>query len=96
MILARNKKSAEPLSDEALSRPPDNPWVKAWHRLLHNRAATIGLGIIVFFILIGIFADVITPYDPIKANFSAVRQPPSLQHLMGTDKQGREIGRAHV
>ena len=91
MILARNKKSAEQLSKESLSRPPDNPWVKAWHRLLHNRAATLGLGIILFFILIGIFADVITPYDPIKANFAAVRQAPSLQHLMGTDKQGRDV-----
>ena len=92
MILARNKKPGEQLADkEALSRPPDNPWVKAIHRLLRNRAATIGLAIIVFFILIGIFADVVAPYDPIKVNFAAVRQPPSMQHLMGTDKQGRDV-----
>ena len=91
MILARKRKPTEDGMSEAISRPPDNPWIKAFRRLLRNRAAAISLVIILVFILMGIFADVISPYDPIKADFAAIRQPPSVQHLMGTDKQGRDI-----
>ena len=74
-----------------LSRPPDNPWIKAFRRLLRNRAAAVGLVVIILFILVGLLADFIAPYDPLKVDFAAVRQPPTAQHPMGTDKQGRDI-----
>lgn len=92
MIVASKEKMDKVSRDAAhLSRPPDNPWIKAFKRLLRNRAAAVGLVVIILFILVGIFADVIAPYDPIKVDFAAVRQPPTAQHLMGTDKQGRDI-----
>ena len=92
MSEARTEKQSKTAQDAAhLSRPPDNPWIKAFRRLLRNRAAAAGVIIILLFLLIGILADVISPYDPIKVDFAAVRQAPTLQHLMGTDKQGRDI-----
>ncbi len=66
-------------------------WSDAFRRLRRNKASLVGLAIILIFVLMAIFADVIAPYDPYKTDFAAVRQPPSVQHLMGTDKQGRDI-----
>jgi oligopeptide transport system permease protein len=39
-------------------------WADAWKRLLRNRAAMMGLLIILAFILIAIFANIIAPYPP--------------------------------
>jgi ABC-type dipeptide/oligopeptide/nickel transport system permease subunit len=75
----------------ASNRPPENPWRLAFRRMLKNRAAAIGLAVIVFYVIVGIGADVIAPYDPLKPDFSALRQPPNAKHLMGTDKNGRDI-----
>ncbi len=84
----RNEQSAP---DHPAMRAPENPWVKAFRRMLKNRGAALGLYVILFFALIGALADIVAPYDPIKPNFAALRQPPSAQHLFGTDKQGRDI-----
>jgi peptide/nickel transport system permease protein len=50
-------------------------------------------GIIVFALLAlgGLFAPVITPYDPIEVNSADRTQGPSLDHLFGTDRLGRDI-----
>lgn len=42
-------------------------------------------------VLAAIFADRIAPYDPLAGNFTEIRQPPSLNHLMGTDDNGRDL-----
>jgi ABC-type dipeptide/oligopeptide/nickel transport system permease subunit len=41
--------------------------------------------------LVAIFAPYLAPYDPIEADFSAVRSPPSAAHLLGTDDLGRDV-----
>jgi ABC-type dipeptide/oligopeptide/nickel transport system permease subunit len=87
----RKLRKQPPVSKEEAFRNPQNPWVKAFRRMLKNRGAAIGLTVILFFVFIGVFADFIAPFDPIAPNFNALRQPPSAQHLMGTDKQGRDI-----
>ncbi len=51
----------------------------------------IGLVIIGIIALAGIFAPLLTPYDPIKGNFRAALQAPSLTHPFGTDNLGRDI-----
>ena len=66
-------------------------WQDAFRRLRRNKASMLGLLIIALLIFMGVFADVLAPYDPYKADFASVRQPPSANHLMGTDKQGRDI-----
>jgi peptide/nickel transport system permease protein len=54
-------------------------------------AASIGL-IMIFIVVLGaIFAPVLTPYDPVQTDLRARSQPPSWDHLLGTDHMGRDI-----
>lgn len=60
-------------------------------KFLKNRLAIIGLGIFVVIVLAAIFAPFLTKYDPLSVDMSAVLQKPSAQHILGTDKVGRDI-----
>jgi ABC-type dipeptide/oligopeptide/nickel transport system permease subunit len=42
-------------------------------------------------VLIAIFADQVSPYHPLEADFRALRQPPSPEHWLGTDNLGRDV-----
>ena len=64
-------------------------WSDALRRLLRNGPALIGLALIVLFVAAALLAPVIAPYDPI-ADRTLPFQPPSREHLMGTDLQGRD------
>lgn len=59
--------------------------------LKRDPLAVVGLGIIVTLVILAIFADWIAPYDPTKADFEEVLQPPSWKHLFGTDDFGVDI-----
>jgi peptide/nickel transport system permease protein len=56
-----------------------------------NRAATIGLTILLLICLAAAFAPWVAPYDPIQIKLSMKLKPPSLEHLMGTDHFGRDV-----
>ncbi|WP_028034284.1 ABC transporter permease [Chelativorans sp. J32] len=64
---------------------------RAVRRFLKHRPAVVALCILVVFGLVAIFAPLIAPYDPIKSDFLAIRQPPSALHWMGTDELGRDL-----
>jgi ABC-type dipeptide/oligopeptide/nickel transport system permease subunit len=49
------------------------------------------LALLVLIILVAIFAPVIAPYDPLAGDYTAIRQPPTSAHLMGTDDIGRDV-----
>jgi peptide/nickel transport system permease protein len=38
-----------------------------------------------------IFADALSPYDPIEIDFGALLSPPNADHLFGTDNFGRDV-----
>jgi peptide/nickel transport system permease protein len=65
-------------------------WNDAARRLLRNRPALLGLGLVVLFVLAAVLAPVIAPYDPIAGALSDRLKPPSPEHWMGTDLQGRD------
>ncbi|MBK5205637.1 MAG: ABC transporter permease [Polaromonas sp.] len=67
------------------------PGRRALRRLLRRRGAMLGLVIVLFFVLLALFAPSIAPYDPIATSWSAVRQAPSMQYLFGTDEIGRDV-----
>lgn len=55
-----------------------------------NRQAILGLIVLAILVLAAIFAEQIAPYHPYKTDYSSVKQPPSAEHLIGTDKLGRD------
>ena len=62
-----------------------------FRKLLKHRSATIGASIILFFIVVAIFAPLIATYDPRQANIVERLQGGSALHYLGTDKVGRDI-----
>ena len=65
-------------------------WQIIWRNFRKNRGAVISLIILVAMILIAIFAQWITPYDPLEQGHDLL-QPPSLKHIFGTDALGRDM-----
>jgi peptide/nickel transport system permease protein len=56
-----------------------------------NRAATVGMVILLTICLTAAFAPWVAPYDPIQIKLSMKLKPPSFEHLMGTDHFGRDV-----
>ena len=66
-------------------------WRDAGRRLVHTPSAMVGLFLIGLFLFVAIFAPIISPYDPTAGNIIHRFEAPSIQHLLGTDLQGRDI-----
>jgi len=67
---------------------------RAWYKFAGNKLSVAGLAIVIIVILMAIFAPWITPYPEHRGafvDFSGAMQPPSVNHLMGTDIVGRDI-----
>ncbi len=66
-------------------------WKTAFSTLTKNKAAVIGGIVIIFYILMMVFAPFIAPYDPFDISLEDKLTPPSFEHWMGTDDKGRDI-----
>lgn len=63
-----------------------------WRRYKKNKVAMAGLVILIFIILIAVFADVIVPYEKCIEQVGSERlQGPSAAHWFGTDDLGRDL-----
>ncbi len=67
--------------------------LEVWIRLRKNKAAIIGLIIMILLILVALFADVIADYETKvkKQDIVNMLEPPSREHIFGTDEFGRDI-----
>lgn len=68
-----------------------SPWLEAWMSFKKNKLAVIGAFIVIFFILVAIFAPLIAPYTFKEQMLSNRLLPPSSDHWFGTDDFGRDI-----
>jgi peptide/nickel transport system permease protein len=73
-------------------------FVSFWRLFRKNRAAVIGLAIVIVFGCLAMFANIIMPYSPSAQTLAAppesphgVYKAPSSEHLMGTDDLGRDV-----
>ena len=55
-----------------------------------NKASWIGLAIFLAVVLAAIFAPLLAPHDPLEQDVLDRLQPPSADHLLGTDYFGRD------
>ncbi len=75
----------------AIAAPPRRRQRAVFERLLRNRLALVGMIITAIVVAVAILAPVLAPYDPLQLNIRDRLQPPSREHLMGTDHLGRDI-----
>lgn len=62
-----------------------------WRRLRRYPATAIGAMIVGFFLLMAVIGTWVAPYGYADQKLSERLQPPSAQHLLGTDQFGRDI-----
>ena len=72
-------------------RKETNLWRDAWARLLRNKLAVIGMSIVLFFLFLAVFANVIAPYAYDKTDFAQTYQFPSWAHPFGTSPLGQDM-----
>ncbi len=60
-------------------------------KLWRNKSFKLGFPLVLFFVLLGIFAPILATHNPVKGNLSEALQPPSRNHWFGTDQLGRDI-----
>lgn len=60
-------------------------------KFLYNKMAVLGFVLMMLIILACVFAPLITPYDPTLIDVSIKELKPSAEHLLGTDRLGRDI-----
>ncbi len=63
----------------------------ALERLKRDAGAIAGCIIVLFIVLCALFAPYMTPYDPLKHDYSGLLSPPSLRHPFGADQYGRDL-----
>jgi peptide/nickel transport system permease protein len=67
---------------------------RSWYKFSRNALSVVGAVTVVLLVLLAIFAPYVTPYPKHAGaftDFAHAKQPPSLQHLFGTDQIGRDI-----
>ena len=87
--MADQEGALAPESQQVISEPSSRSMVLK--RLKRNKAAMVGGFLIVFFILVAIIGPFLTVYDPTKVDFGTRLLPPSSEHWLGTDHNGRDI-----
>jgi ABC-type dipeptide/oligopeptide/nickel transport system permease subunit len=70
---------------------PKTDFMRSLRRFTSNRMGIAGFFIIVSLILVATFASLLAPYSYKKQNLVNMNQPPSFEHLMGTDEFGRDV-----
>ncbi len=82
MVNHRSSKELSPRSGEVR---------RFMHVFFGRWLVSLGMVIIVIFLLTAVLSPWITPYDPYEGNFDKLLAPPSAQHWLGTDTLGRDI-----
>lgn len=60
-------------------------------KFVRNKLAMLGLIVVVIIVFMCVAAPLLTEYEPSKPDFSAKTEAPSAEHILGTDKLGRDV-----
>lgn len=69
----------------------DGYWGRVFKRMIRHRLAVIGSAVLLFLVLAAIFAPLVATHDPNRANARNIERPPSREHILGTDRIGRDV-----
>lgn len=62
-----------------------------WRIFSKSKGGVIGLAIVFFWVIVALFAPLISPYDPLDIEFPSRYNAPSWEHPMGCDHLGRDL-----
>ncbi len=82
---------ARPSVPEAGQGAAGSVWRLVWSVFLQNRLAVVGLGMIVFMVLFCFVGPLVYHTNQVQIDMSAVTQPPSAAHPLGTDDVGYDV-----
>ncbi len=83
---------AELGAETLLTAKEESQLLIIWRRFRRHKLALAGLSAIILILLASAMAPAIAPYDPIHDQDLTDRNaPPSLEHVMGTDRIGRDV-----
>jgi peptide/nickel transport system permease protein len=66
-------------------------WLRVPHALYAQPASAFGTTVVLLFVAIAVLGPWIAPYSATEQIASAARKAPSLAHLFGTDRLGRDV-----
>lgn len=76
--------TAGPASERSLARR------ETFRVLVRRPAFLIGMVVMIGWVITALLGERITPYDPFN-DFAGSHEPPSAEHLFGTDRLGRDV-----
>ena len=66
-------------------------WQITLQQFLRHRMAVLSIFVLLVIVLSAVLAPVISPQDPLKTEAGNKLQPPSREHIFGTDDMGRDV-----
>jgi peptide/nickel transport system permease protein len=76
---------------EYATLPAQTGIVRFFRALVRDPFSSLALFLVVLFLLLALFAPVLSPYDPLKIDVAHKLEGPSLAHWFGTDHLGRDL-----
>jgi len=91
MALSDRVVGDEGAAARAATRPAPGSRARWARRVLRNHNVVIGGSVFLLLVLIALFADALSPYNPTRLYPGQRLKPPGVQNLLGTDEFGRDI-----
>jgi peptide/nickel transport system permease protein len=91
MAIAEPTSTAVTASPDSQGAPARGPVAVVVSFVRRQPVGSIGMALVLIFGLAGVFAGLVSPYNPTANDFTAMTEPPSWAHWFGTDQLGRDL-----
>src|SRR5690625_1271700 len=89
--MEKNKKGFIPLQQRVIPKEPSFKSSSIFRKVYRNKQARFSLLFLFIVILMGVFAPLLSPKDPIEQVYTALLVEPGKEYWLGTDALGRDV-----